>query len=53
MFDSPPAVEEESGRAWCRLEMVYSLVAVAVAVAAIMGAWGLTKEALRESEPES
>jgi hypothetical protein len=30
--------------------MVYSLVAVAVAVASIVGAWSLTKEALKEPE---
>ena len=32
------------------LVMVYSLVAIAIAVASIMGAWGLTKEALKEPE---
>lgn len=37
---------------WERLVvMVYSLVAVAIALASILGAWGLTKEALkRESD---
>jgi hypothetical protein len=36
--------------AWERLVlvMVYSLVAIAIAVASIVGAWGLTKEALKE-----
>ena len=33
--------------------MVYSLVAIAVAVASIVGAWGLTKEALKSAETEA
>lgn len=30
--------------------MVYSLVAIAIAVASIIGAWGLTREALKQQE---
>lgn len=33
------------------MNMLYSFVAMAVALASIVGAWNLTKEALKGSEP--
>ena len=41
-------MEEPVQESMVYLVMVYSLVAVAIAVASIIGAWGLTKEALKE-----
>lgn len=31
--------------------MLYTLVAVAIAIASIVGAWGLTKDALKNAGP--
>lgn len=36
-----------------RIVMIYSLLASAVAFVAVIGAWGLTKEALRTADPDA
>lgn len=33
------------------MTMLYSLIAVTVALASVAGAWSLTKDALRKAEP--
>ena len=35
------------------MTMLYSFVAITVALAAIVGAWSMTKEALRMADPSS
>ena len=35
------------------MTMLYSFVAITVALAAIVGAWSMTKEALRKADPSS